>query len=146
LSSVAAGLCGGGGTTSVADFLALIRKVVTVDETVKRYFSDEQLAVLAERRAQLGDQAITQVETAWPDLIARVQSAVEAGVDPASPEAQGLATEWMGLLQAFHGGDDGLRDSLYQMYADNAAEIRTQHGGPSPALLDFIKAANAGRQ
>lgn len=145
LGSLAADLNSGGRTTSVADFLALIRKVVTVDEHVKRYFSDEQLAVLAERRAQLGNEAITQVEAAWPDLIARVQSAVDAGVDPASAQAQGLAAEWMGLLQAFHGGDDGLRGSLYQMHTDNAAEIQSQHGGPSPALLDFIKAANGGK-
>lgn len=48
----------------------------------------------------------------------------------------------MDLLQQFHGGDEGLRDSLYRMQADNAEQIE-QHGGPSPAQLDFIKRANA---
>lgn len=130
---------------SVTDFLELIRKVITVDDTVKQYFSDEQLADLAERRAQLGEQAITQVQEAWPKLIAQVQAAVDAGLDPAAPQAQKLAAEWMGLLQQFHGGDEGLRDSLYRMQAENAQHIEQQHGGPSPALLEFIKAATAAR-
>ncbi|MHB8295332.1 MAG: hypothetical protein ACYDH5_12050 [Acidimicrobiales bacterium] len=36
---------------SVTDFLELIRKVITVDDTVKQYFSDEQLADLAVGRS-----------------------------------------------------------------------------------------------
>ncbi len=39
----------------------------------------------------------------------------------------------MKLLHAFHGGDDGLRDSLYRMQADNADEIEEQHGAPRPS-------------
>lgn len=133
------------GAISVTDFLELIRKVITVDDTVKQYFSDEQLADLAERRAELGEQAISEVQEAWPKLIGRVHAAVEAGVDPVSPQAQHLAAEWMALLDQFHGGDEGLRDSLYRMQADNAQQIEQHHGGPSPALVDFIRAANAAR-
>lgn len=99
--------------SSVTDFLDLIRKVITVDDTVKRYFSESQLAELAERR------------------------------DPTSSEAQALAREWMGLLQQFHGGSPALRDSLYRMQAENADSIEQDHGGPSPAQLEFIRRANA---
>jgi DNA-binding transcriptional MerR regulator len=134
-----------GEAASVTDFLELIRKVITVDDTIKQYFSDEQLAQLAERRATLGEPAIAEVEAAWPPLIARVQAAVDAGVDPSSTEAQELAVEWMGLLEQFHGGDEGLRASLYRMYAENAERIEAQHGGPSPALMAFIKAASTAR-
>lgn len=130
---------------SITDFLELIRKVITVDDTIKQYFSEEQLAQLAERRATLGESAIAEVEAAWPTLIARVQAAVDAGVDPASTQAQELAAEWMGLLEQFHGGDEGLRGSLYRMQADNAQQIQEQYGGPSPALMEFIKAANVAR-
>ncbi|MDA8393166.1 MAG: TipAS antibiotic-recognition domain-containing protein [Actinomycetota bacterium] len=134
-----------GEAASVTHFLELIRKVITVDDTIKQYFSEEQLAQLAERRATLGEPAIAEVQAAWPRLIAAVQAAVDAGVDPASAQAQELAAEWMGLLQQFHGGDEGLRGSLYRMYAENAEQIEAQHGGPSPAVMDFIKAANAAR-
>lgn len=125
------------------DFLDLIRKVTTVDDTIKQFFTEEQLAGLAERRAQLGEDAINDVQVQWSQLIPRVQAAVDAGMDPASAQAQKLAAQWMGLLQAFHGGDHGLRDSLYRMQADNAEQIQQQHGGPSPQLMAFIKQANA---
>ncbi len=131
------------GRAPVTDFLELIRRVITVNDTVKKYFSDEQLADLAERREQQGEQAVENVQAAWPDLITRVQRAVDAGTDPASSEAQQLAGEWMGLLEQFHGGDEGLRESLYRMQAENAEQIEQQHGGPSPALMEFVRAANA---
>lgn len=134
-----------GEAASVTDFLELIRKVTTVDDTIKRYFSNEQLAQLAERRASLGEQAIAEVEAAWPTLIARVQAAVDAGVDPASTQAQELAAEWMGLLAQFHGGDDGLRDSLYRMHAADTQEPESRYGGPSPAVMAFMKAASSAR-
>ena len=51
----------------------------------------------------------------------------------------------MGLLEQFHGGDEGLRASLYRMYAENAERIEAQHGGPSPALMEFIKTASTAR-
>lgn len=128
------------GTT---DFLALIKNVTTVDDTIKQYFNEAQLAALAERREQVGEQAINDVTAQWPILMARVQHALDTGTDPSSPKAQELAREWMELLHAFHGGDDGLRDSLYRMHADNAAQIQREHGGPSPAQLEFIRQANA---
>lgn len=132
-------------SAGVADFVELIRKVITVDETVERYFSEEQLAELAERREQVGEQAIADVQQRWQTLIPRVQRAVEAGTDPAAAEAQDMAREWMELLEQFHGGDEQLRDSLYRMQADNAADIQQQHGGPSPQQMEFIKRANAAR-
>jgi MerR family transcriptional regulator, thiopeptide resistance regulator len=134
-----------GDAVSITDFLELIRKVITVDGTIKQYFSDDQLADLAERRAQLGEQAITDVEQAWPELIGEVQAAVDERLDPATPRAQELAARWVGLVAQFHGGDEGLRDSLDRMYAENAAQIEQQYGGPSPALLEFIKAASVDR-
>lgn len=129
----------------VDDFLELVRKVVTVDETVKQYFTEAQLAELEERRESLGEQAVADVQAGWQELIPRVRRAVEDGVDPASPEAQRMAQEWMNLLHQFHGGDEGLRDSLYRMRTDNAEHIEQQHGGPTQAQLEFIKAANAAR-
>lgn len=132
-------------SAGVTDFLELIRKVITVDETVKKYFSDAQLAELAERREQVGEQAIADVQQRWQTLIPRVQQAVEAGTDPASAEAQAMVREWMELLEQFHGADEELRDSLYRMQADHAADIQQQHGGPSPQQLEFIKRVNAAR-
>jgi hypothetical protein len=51
----------------------------------------------------------------------------------------------MGLLEQFHGGDEGLQASLYRMQPDNIDKIQDQYGGPPPALMEFIKAANTAR-
>lgn len=126
-------------------FLELIRRTVMVDDTVKRYFTHEQLAQLAHRREHSGEPHIEQVETGWGELIPQVDAAIEAGLDPASPQAQQLAARWMQLLEEFHGGDAGLRDSLYRMQAENAEQIQNESRGPSPAQIDFIKVANASR-
>jgi DNA-binding transcriptional MerR regulator len=133
-------------TATVEDFLELIRKVIMVDDAVKKYFSNAQLADLAERREQLGEGAIADVQAGWGELLPKVTHAVESGMDSASPQAQTLAARWMELLEQFHGGDEGLREGLYRMQADNAQLIEQEHGGPSPAQLDFIKAANAARR
>ncbi|MGH3981698.1 MAG: hypothetical protein ACRDST_03135 [Pseudonocardiaceae bacterium] len=49
----------------------------------------------------------------------------------------------MELLEFFHGGDPGLRDSLYRMQADNSEMLQQQYGGPSPEMIDYIRRANA---
>jgi MerR family transcriptional regulator, thiopeptide resistance regulator len=88
-----------------------------VDDTFKEYFTEEQLTQLAQRRENLGDQHIQQAEAEWGELIPKVDAAIAAGMEPASLEAQQLAAQWMGLLEGFHGGDAGLRDSMYRMQA-----------------------------
>src|SRR5699024_10044557 len=86
---------------------------------------------------------IAQVQNAWPDLIGRVSSAVENGTDPTSEAGRALGREWQELLAQFHRGDEDLRESLFAMQADNAEQIRREHGGPSPEQLDFIRRATA---
>lgn len=127
---------------SPADFVNLIRKVIVVDEIVEKYFSPEQLATLAERKDSEGEH-IAEVEAAWPDLIARVQAAVDDGVDPTSEQGRALAREWGALLHAFHQGDEQMRESLFTMQQENAEQIRRDHGGPSPEMIEFITRASA---
>ena len=81
----------------------------------------------------------------WAQLLADVTEAMRAGTDPAAPHAQELVARWMGLVEEFHGNDEELRDGLYRMYTENAEQIQRDHGGPSPAHLDFIRAAAAAR-
>ncbi|QNG20767.1 MerR family transcriptional regulator [Rhodococcus triatomae] len=127
------------------DLLEVVRKVTTMDAMMSKYFDDNQMSQLDRRRAAIGDDAIRKVEQAWPGLIARVDAAVAEGLDPASAQARQLADEWAGLLEGFHGGDEGLRDSLFRMYEENSAQIEEQSGGPSAAALQFITAVEEAR-
>ena len=99
-----------------------------MDAMMSKYFDDNQMSQLDRRRAAIGDDAIRKVEQAWPGLIARVDAAVAEGLDPASAQARQLAAEWAGLLEGFHGGDEGLRNSLFRMYEENSAQIEEQSG------------------
>ena len=110
-----------------------------MDDTVSQYFSAEQLAALAERREQIGEETIAVTQAAWPQLIAKVEAAARSGLDPASAQARALADEWTSLLESFHGGDPGLRESLFRMQAENAEVIQREHQGPSPLALEFVR-------
>ncbi len=131
------------GPPSCADLLALMEEVRKMDEIMKRYFTDEQLAALTQRHEQAGQEATSSVMAEWPQLITQVQAELDAGTDPGTPKVQALARRWMELLEFFHGGDAGLRDSLYRMQADNSELLAQQFGGPSPALIEYIRRANA---
>jgi len=131
------------GTPTTADLLELMEEVTRMDETIKGYFTEEQLSALDARREQIGAATIRGVQQEWPQLIAAVQAELDAGTDPADPRVQALARRWMELVESFHGGDPGLRDSLYRMHADNSDQIQRQYGGPTPELMEYVKRADA---
>jgi hypothetical protein len=72
-----------------------------------------------------------------------VQAELDADTDPAAPKVQALARRWMELLEFFHGGDPGLRDSLYRMQAENSGMIQREYARVSPEQVDYIRRANA---
>ncbi|MFC4565237.1 MerR family transcriptional regulator [Nocardiopsis mangrovi] len=124
------------------DLLSLIEGVSDVNDTMGRYFSEEQLGALRERREQRGEDAVAAEIAEWPRLIGLVQAEMDAGTDPADPRVRDLARRWTALLEAFHGGDPALRDSLYRMRAENSEEVRTS-GGPSEEMIAYIGRATA---
>ena len=125
-----------------SDLLGLIDEVSKMTETFNNYFTDEQRAALQTRRDELGEDHIRAAEQEWPGLIAAVQGEIDAGADPSSPRAQALAARWAELLEEFHGGDPGLRESLYRMRDENAEEVR-RSGGPTDEQIDYIRRAGA---
>ena len=127
--------------TSTA-LLDLIEEMTTMGRAFEKYYTAEQRDQLARRREQLGEKDIAGVEAEWPELIAAVQAEHDAGTDPGDPRVQALAARWMQLVELFHGGDPGLRDSLSRMYDENAEQMQRQ-GGPSPELIDYVRRARA---
>jgi DNA-binding transcriptional MerR regulator len=51
---------------TTADFLTLLEEMRMTDETINRYYTDEQLSYLAQRGEELGPDAIRAVEAEWP--------------------------------------------------------------------------------
>ena len=93
-------------------FLQTIEAVTMVE----KYYTPEQLKQLEERKAQVGDARIQEVQAEWPRLMAEVQAAMDAGVPATDPKAQEFARRWFGLVSEFTGGDPGIFRSLRKIY------------------------------
>jgi len=107
----------------------------------EKYMTEEQLATLAERKEQLGAAHIAEVEAEWPRLIAAVRSAMESGVDPASPEVQPLVRRWQELVREFTGGDPQIAGAVRKMYAGEPA-VR-QRTGLDEGIMEYVARAIA---
>lgn len=127
---------------------------VTVDdltETIEltfridAHFTPEQTAVLRERRTEVGEDRIRQVQQEWADLFAAFTDAMERGVDPASEEVVALARRSAALVDEFTGGDPGIRASLDRMYREEGADNVVQAHGMSmaPGLWAYMGRARA---
>ncbi len=86
-------------------------------EWMKKYYTEEQLAELAERGTP---EVLERGQRDWAQLIKEVEGAVAEGLDPQSEKAQELAVRWSSLIEAFTGGNPAIRESLTRLYADRA--------------------------
>jgi MerR family transcriptional regulator, thiopeptide resistance regulator len=124
---------------SVADLTRLIEGMTMIE----KHYTPEQLQELAERRRQLGDDRIREVEAEWPRLIAAVRAEMERGSDPASEPVQQLARRWSALLREFTGGNPGIAAGARNLM-QNEPGMAQQHG-LDPAIFAYIgRAQRAG--
>ena len=125
---------------SLSDLLDTIQEISKMDKFEKHY-TQEQLQTLARRGETLGEEGMQKAQQDWADLLADVQRAVQEGLDPKSEEGRSLAARWDALIEAFTGGDSGIRQSLARMY-EAEPDIAADRGyRPDPALSGFIDAA-----
>ncbi len=83
-----------------------------------KYYSEAARSKIRARRSQWTAEQVQQAERDWAALIAEVEAAAKAGMDPACPSAQALARRWRELLQGFTGGDPEIQAGLNRLYAD----------------------------
>jgi DNA-binding transcriptional MerR regulator len=125
----------GGQSLSVDDVTAAIEGTVHFE----RYYTPEQRARLAERGAALGADGLRRAQEDWAALFRELEDARRQDVPPGAPRVQALAERARELIQAFTGGDPGIRAGLERMYRDRgAAGALEGHGaGMSPALWEY---------
>jgi MerR family transcriptional regulator, thiopeptide resistance regulator len=97
---------------SAEEFIETVMEVTKMSERVEKYYTPGQLETLARRREEIGEERIREVEAEWPELIAAVETEMQRGTDPTDERVQALARRWMELVEAFTGGDPGIRRSL----------------------------------
>lgn len=88
-------------------------------EWTRRYYSDEAREEIEERRQATPQSVVDQGQRDWSVLIAEVEEAASRGVDPASEDAQALATRWRELSSRFTQGDYEIQRGLNRMWSDS---------------------------
>jgi DNA-binding transcriptional MerR regulator len=116
----------------------------TIEEmkAVEKYYTQEQLDTLQERRKQVGEARIREVEAEWPALMAEVRAEMEKGTDPASERVRELARRWMGLVEEFTGGDPAIAASAKSMW-QNESSIHGMDTSPMREMMGYIQRALA---
>lgn len=128
-------------SVSVEDLTRTIE--VTMD--VEKHYTPEQLQHLAERREQVGEDRIAEVQKKWQELFAAYENAMKEGLDPASDEVQALAEKSAALVGEFTGGDPDIAESLGSMYRkEGPRNVLSGHGMQmAPGLWEYMGAARA---
>ena len=111
-------------------------------EWMKRYYTEEQLAELAERGTP---EVLEQGQRDWAALIKDVEAAVAEGVDPRSERGQELSRRWSALIEAFTGGNPGILENLKKLYADQDNWPDTFRRPYGEEVAEFISRASAAR-
>jgi len=122
-----------------------LTRTIEVTMNYETYYTPEQLASLAERREQVGEDRIRQVQREWQELFAEYERAMGAGLAPASEEVGALARRSAALIQEFTGGDPGIARSLNNLYAGEGPEnVMASHGmRMAPGLWEYMAQASA---
>lgn len=129
---------GGAEEVSAPEFLHIL-ELMSMVEKAESYYTPEQLDTLKQRKEEVGEARIRQVEAEWPELIAEARAAMDRGADPASEPVQALVRRWKALVGEFTGGDAGIAQNLQRMYEQEAAR---EQSGVDPALFAYIREAS----
>jgi DNA-binding transcriptional MerR regulator len=110
----------------MAETVSADQLIQTIEEITmfEKYYTPEQMDYLAQRREQVGEARIKEVEAEWPRLMDEVRAEMERGTDPCDPRVQEMARRWKGLVEEFTGGNEGIRQSLGNLYQNEG----TVHG------------------
>jgi DNA-binding transcriptional MerR regulator len=132
LDALAAGL-------SEAEDVSAEQLIATIEEInmFEKYYTQEQLDELAQRREQVGEGRIKEVEAEWPRLMAEVQAALDAGTDPCAPRVQEMARRWKGLVEEFTGGNPGIRQSLNNLY-QNEDTVHGMNVASMRPMMEYV--------
>ncbi|SDC80829.1 MerR family transcriptional regulator [Actinokineospora iranica] len=112
-------------------------------QMIEDYYTPEQLDYLAKRREELGEDAIKEVERAWPEVIAAMTAHQQADTPVDDPQVQAVTRRWIELGDAFTGGDPGIRDAVTKMLTDQGGKLGQQGGCMSPELFEYVSRAIA---
>jgi DNA-binding transcriptional MerR regulator len=116
-----------------AEFMTTL-EMMSMFET---YFTPEQRATLAERRAELGDEAIDDAKREFRDLVAEGFGLLDDGTPPDDPRARALVERWDAVGERFH-SEEGTKTAARAAWSDNSAEIAGRTPWPAERLIELV--------
>ena len=117
-------------------------QTIRVTKMYEKYYSEEQLETLKQRREALGEEGMQKGQQDWTDLNNAFRIEMEKGTDPADEKVQALVAKMDELIQAFTGGDPGIAKSLGNMYKNEDPE-KVSQGAMDRALFEYVGKARA---
>jgi MerR family transcriptional regulator, thiopeptide resistance regulator len=130
---------------------AALKKIIEVmemetnNEWMKKYYSDEAQAKIAQKSASFTPEMQAQVTQKWNDLIRDVENAIRSKHDPAGAPARALAERWAAMARGFTGGDPEIQKGLNKLYADQANWPATFQKPFRDEVWNFIRQAMKAR-
>ncbi|MCO8645363.1 TipAS antibiotic-recognition domain-containing protein, partial [Burkholderia multivorans] len=119
-------------TTALRDYV-LRANAETKMRIFEKYLDPDEIRFM---RAHYGERAME-----WPQLIADVRDALEAGKRPDSPEGRALAQRWMTLFRGYAGDDPATHAKFRQAMANEPA--LKKDAWVDDTLLGFMREAMA---
>ncbi len=110
-------------------------EMISVYETS---FTPEQRQHLAERRTELGPEAIDAARTEWARLVKELLQHVQDDTPVTDPRVRDLVARWDAVGEMFHGGDHGTKTAARTMWQDNSEELGGALPWPADRMRDLV--------
>ncbi|MGH3391786.1 MAG: MerR family transcriptional regulator [Actinomadura sp.] len=118
-------------------------EMMSVFET---HFTAEQREQLAERRAELGPEAIEAAKARWAALVKELLPHVRDDTPVDDPEVRDLVRRWDALGSPFHGGDERLTAAAKRMWQENSTELSRPLPWPTDQMTALVAYLDRVRQ
>lgn len=125
------------GATPDPDQFMTTLEMMSMFETA---FTPEQREQLAQRRAELGPEAVEAAKERWRGLVEELLGHVQAATPVDDPEVQDLVTRWTELGAAFHVGGEQSETAAAarRMWQEHSAELSGQLPWPAERMVELV--------
>jgi DNA-binding transcriptional MerR regulator len=128
---------------AVSDIIQAIEVSQMAEDLFSKYYTSEQRQYIDQRKEMLGEEAIEQAQKEWQDLFKAVQAEMDKGTEPTDEKVLTLAKRWCELVEAFTGGNPGIKQSLSNMVQADYPTMQQQFSFPERELCEYIEKAQA---
>ncbi len=126
------------GSTSTPD--QLLENII-MSNALDLHFTPAERDGFRKRAEKLGADGLEQAQRQWPELIALVRAAMDAGTSATDPAVVELGRRWHALVSAATGNDAAINRKLSQAWVANPEAMAAQ--GMDMAMFGYVGAAMA---